>query len=170
MSTAILTISENGELQRIHDLWLGSSACDLEGNQIDSDQLSLSSFWGLFLITGAASLGSVILYVIRLLIRFCREGYHVDSLREESWSSRGVGLVRSFASYVDEPGPRLKTASKKPKVGAGQASGREIRRDSSSSFASSNDPRLPPRSNGSASDIELQSSAMANRYVAFGTV
>ena len=115
MSTAILTMAENGELQRIHDLWLSSSPCNAETNQVESNQLNLDSFWGLFLITGATSFGSLTIYMLMLLLRFCREGSHTDSSPVESWSSRGVGLIRSFASYVDEPSKRPKSDEKKKK-------------------------------------------------------
>ncbi|KAF3337041.1 glutamate receptor 3.5-like protein [Carex littledalei] len=48
LSTAILTLSENGELQRIHDQWLNSNGgCSSENTDIESNRLSLSSFWGL---------------------------------------------------------------------------------------------------------------------------
>jgi ionotropic glutamate receptor len=45
MSTAILSLSENGELQRIHDKWLSESACTSDDNQLKSNQLGLKSFW-----------------------------------------------------------------------------------------------------------------------------
>ncbi|KAF3337044.1 glutamate receptor 3.5-like protein [Carex littledalei] len=46
LSTAILTLSENGELQRIHDQWLNSNGgCSSENTDIESNRLSLSSFW-----------------------------------------------------------------------------------------------------------------------------
>ena len=115
MSTAILTMAENGELQRIHDLWIDSRPCNAETNQVESNQLNLDSFWGLFLITGATSFGSLTIYMLTLLLRFCREGSHTDSSPVDSWSSRGVGLIRSFASYVDEPSTRPKSDEKKKK-------------------------------------------------------
>ncbi|KAK1396089.1 Glutamate receptor [Heracleum sosnowskyi] len=54
LSTAILQLSENGDLQRIHDKWLSKDACSAQSNQIDDNRLSLNCFWGLFLICGIA--------------------------------------------------------------------------------------------------------------------
>ena len=54
LSTAILQLSENGELQRIHDKWLTTRACSNQSDQIEDSRLSLRSFWGLFLICGVA--------------------------------------------------------------------------------------------------------------------
>ncbi|KAB1201752.1 Glutamate receptor 3.3 [Morella rubra] len=50
MSIAILKLSENGELQKIHDKWLARKACMSEGAKEEVDRLPLKSFWGLFLI------------------------------------------------------------------------------------------------------------------------
>ena len=48
MSTAILKLSENGDLQRIHDKWLMRSAFTAQGTTTEVDQLQLKSFQGLF--------------------------------------------------------------------------------------------------------------------------
>ena len=65
-STAILTLSENGELQRIYDQWLTTSSCSTSNVAVSSNQLGLGTFWGLFLITGLASLLCCIIYLIRM--------------------------------------------------------------------------------------------------------
>ncbi|XP_077246921.1 glutamate receptor 3.3 isoform X2 [Tasmannia lanceolata] len=57
LSTAILTLSENGDLQRIHDKWLTRSDCSSQTTDLESDQLHLKSFWGLFLICGGSGSG-----------------------------------------------------------------------------------------------------------------
>ncbi|GAB4848373.1 hypothetical protein Ancab_003068 [Ancistrocladus abbreviatus] len=46
LSTAILKLSESGELQRIHDKWLMSSACSSQDSTLAVDRLELKSFWG----------------------------------------------------------------------------------------------------------------------------
>ena len=103
MSTAILTLSENGQLQKIHDLWLLTSNCPSNSNQADSSQLSLSSFWGLFLITGLASILSLIIYMIRLLLQFIQRHNEIP-VSTRSFHSRSKRFIKSFASYVDESG------------------------------------------------------------------
>ena len=41
LSTAILELAENGDLQRIHDKWLLSSACLSQGAKLEVDRLNL---------------------------------------------------------------------------------------------------------------------------------
>eukprot|EP00250_Pteridium_aquilinum_P021124 c25034_g1_i2 orf=601-3321(-) len=97
MSTAILTISENGQLQKIHDTWIPTEKCASNVSQVDSNQLSLSSFWGLFLITGLASILSLLIYIFRLLRQFSRNG-----TPPEPPSRTLSSQIKSFASYVDQ--------------------------------------------------------------------
>ncbi|KAJ7555971.1 hypothetical protein O6H91_05G063600 [Diphasiastrum complanatum] len=100
MSIALLTLAENGELQRLHDKWLGKSVC----SQIGSAQLGLNAFWGLFLITGAASVICLILYYILMLIRYRRKARDGPSLSDgSSLISRLVRMVKSFVSFLHEP-------------------------------------------------------------------
>ncbi|XP_059437791.1 glutamate receptor 3.6-like [Corylus avellana] len=67
MSTAILKLSESGELQKILDKWLARKACNLEGTKQDIDRLSLKSFWGLFLLCGLACVVALLLYLVKMV-------------------------------------------------------------------------------------------------------
>ncbi|KAF7809580.1 glutamate receptor 3.6-like [Senna tora] len=97
VSTAILKLSENGDLQRIHDKWLTRSACSSEGAKQGIDRLELKSFWGLFLLCGIACLVALLCYVVRLAFRFSRHsGPNLEG--PTSRSSR----LRSFISFVNE--------------------------------------------------------------------
>ncbi|RDX62381.1 Glutamate receptor 3.3, partial [Mucuna pruriens] len=96
MSTATLKLSENGDLQRIHEKWLTRSACSSEGAKQGIDRLELKSFWGLFLLSGIACFIALLSYVIRMAYRFSR---HSNSNLERS--SRSARL-RSFLSFVNE--------------------------------------------------------------------
>ena len=53
--------------QRIHDKWLSRTGYSSQDTGVDSNQLSLKSFWGLFLITGLASTVLCLYY----LVTFC---------------------------------------------------------------------------------------------------
>ncbi|KAH7289301.1 hypothetical protein KP509_31G069500 [Ceratopteris richardii] len=119
MSTAILTLSENGQLQRIHDVWLSADNCASNGNQVDSSQLSLDSFWGLFLITGVASLLSLLIYIIRLLFQFSRRSPPVEPSEShtQSLSSKSKRFLKSFASYVDQAADTQGTSNSQTKKG-----------------------------------------------------
>ncbi|CAL5418591.1 unnamed protein product [Camellia sinensis] len=67
MSTAILTLSENGELQRIHDEWLTRSTRGLESAEIiESGRLHMRSFLGLYLICAAAWSVSLFVYFLKI--------------------------------------------------------------------------------------------------------
>ncbi|XP_062187010.1 glutamate receptor 3.4-like [Phragmites australis] len=74
LSTAILTLSENGYLQRIHDKWLNTGTCASQSSDVGADRLNLSSFWGLFLICGVACFIALFIYLARILCQYCE--YH----------------------------------------------------------------------------------------------
>ncbi|KAL0348186.1 UNVERIFIED_CONTAM: Glutamate receptor 3.2 [Sesamum angustifolium] len=100
MSTAILTLSENGELQKIHKKWLNARACHQPSSD-NSDQLQLKSFWGLFLICGIACFLALIIYfclMVRKFKRYFPEQSEPSSVQSSSRSMR----IQRFLSFVDE--------------------------------------------------------------------
>ncbi|XP_073270757.1 glutamate receptor 3.2-like isoform X2 [Primulina huaijiensis] len=108
MSTAILTLSENGELEKIHDKWLKTRACG-QGNQTVSDKLQLNSFWGLFLICGTACFFALIIYFCKMLRKFNR---YFARASEPSTQNDGSRIQR-FLSFVDEKEEVLKNKLKR---------------------------------------------------------
>ncbi|GLT54128.1 hypothetical protein SLA2020_273530 [Shorea laevis] len=72
MSTAILKLSESGELQKIHDKWLSRKACSSEDTKQNVDRLQLNSFWGLFLLCGSACFIALLLYLIKMVHQYTR--------------------------------------------------------------------------------------------------
>ncbi|XP_047080694.1 glutamate receptor 3.1-like [Lolium rigidum] len=132
LSTAILSLSENGELQRIHDKWLKTGECATDTNEfIDSNQLRLESFWGLFLICGVACILALLIYFGIMLRKY---------LRHEPKKS-----LRRFISFVDDKEPpknRKKRSQSLPASSTGSLSALDIER-----------PARPVR-NGSVIDIE----------------
>ncbi|KAM4089608.1 hypothetical protein ACB094_07G166100 [Castanea mollissima] len=110
LSTAVLTLSENGELQRIHDKWLSRKSCGSQANE--SDELQLESFLGLFLICGAVCILALLIYFCLILCQYSRHG-----IPEESDPSRGAGShsarVRTFLSFADEKEDVYKSKSKR---------------------------------------------------------
>ncbi|XP_071701004.1 glutamate receptor 3.3-like [Rutidosis leptorrhynchoides] len=97
LSTAILTLSENGDLQRIHDKWLIRSGCSTDNAELESDRLHLKSFWGLFLICGIACFIAIFIYFCQVFRRF----YKVARETQESDGSRSKSL-RTLISIIDE--------------------------------------------------------------------
>ncbi|MQL97355.1 hypothetical protein Taro_030044 [Colocasia esculenta] len=109
LSTAILTLSENGDLQRIHDKWLTRTACISETDEIEAQRLHLSSFWGLFLICGVASFLALLIYFIVMLRQFIRHFRHEETDLPVSGSSRSLRNLQAFFSFVDEKERHAKT-------------------------------------------------------------
>ncbi|KAK4749776.1 hypothetical protein SAY87_027225 [Trapa incisa] len=70
LSTAILQLSENGFLQKLHDKWLSHRECSSQIN--DDNRLSLTSFWGLFLICGIACFLALFLFSCRVVQQYRR--------------------------------------------------------------------------------------------------
>lgn len=111
MSTAILALSENGDLQRIHDKWLENSGCSSQSTELESNQLYLKSFWGLFLICGIACFLSLLIYCVQMMRQFSRHP-------PEEPDSSGQGgsqstRLRTILSFVDEKEDSWKSKSKR---------------------------------------------------------
>ncbi|XP_022941510.1 glutamate receptor 3.3-like [Cucurbita moschata] len=100
MSTAILQLSENGDLQRIHDKWVVKSACISDNTDLKSDSLQLKSFWGLFLICGTVCFIALAIYCFQII----RQLYHSDSKESDLSSSSGShpNRLRRIMSLFDE--------------------------------------------------------------------
>ncbi|GER29338.1 glutamate receptor [Striga asiatica] len=101
LSTAILTLSENGDLQRIHDKWLTMSSCSLDNTELESDRLHLKSFWGLYLLCGLACVVALFVYFLQIVRKFreAASGERVSS--GPSGSSRSKRL-QTLISLIDE--------------------------------------------------------------------
>ncbi|KAK7379683.1 hypothetical protein VNO78_34372 [Psophocarpus tetragonolobus] len=122
MSTAILKLSENGDLQRIHDKWLTRSACSSEGAKQNIDRLELESFWGLFLLIGIACFIALLCYFIKMAYGFRRH-----SNGNPGGSSNNARL-RSFFTFVNEREEEDKNMSKRKRSEKG-SSGRVAHED-----------------------------------------
>ncbi|KAG0531339.1 hypothetical protein BDA96_04G015000 [Sorghum bicolor] len=111
LSTAILTLSENGELQRIHDKWLKTADCSIDNTEfVDSNQLRLESFMGLFLICGAACVLALLIYFGITLRQYLRHEQPGSAISVDAGSSTSKRSLRKFISFVDDrqPPPKKK--------------------------------------------------------------
>ncbi|XP_045800934.1 glutamate receptor 3.4-like isoform X1 [Trifolium pratense] len=102
MSTAILQLSENGDLQKIHDKWLSKQNCAAKVDDVDSNELSLSSFWGLFLICGIACLIAMTVFFVRVFcqyMKFIPESE--EEVDQENPSNRRRRSFRSSKSFKE---------------------------------------------------------------------
>ena len=110
MSTALLKLSENGDLQRIHDKWLLRRACSYQGAKMEVDRLQLKSFWGLFVICGLACLIALFVYFLKMVRQFSR--HYSEEVESSGQSSRSARIL-TFLSFVDEKEEEVKSRSKR---------------------------------------------------------
>ncbi|XP_030523784.1 glutamate receptor 3.6 [Rhodamnia argentea] len=110
MSTAILKLSENGDLQRMHDKWLMRSACTSQGTKLTLDRLHLKSFWGLFVLCGSACFLALFIYFLMMVHQFSQ---HYSEEPESAASSSRSGRLRTFLSFIDEKEETVKSRSKR---------------------------------------------------------
>ena len=117
LSTAILQMIDSGDLQRIHDKWLLSSACLSQGAKFEVERLQLKSFWGLYMICGLACLLALFIYLIQIWRQ-----YHKHYVSEELHSTDGQNIgsksshLKTFLSFVDEKEETFKSRSKRRKM------------------------------------------------------
>ncbi|XAR73672.1 hypothetical protein NMG60_11007721 [Bertholletia excelsa] len=123
MSTAILKLSENGELQRIHDKWLTRSACSYQGAKQEVDRLELKSFSGLFLVCGLACLIALLIYFVLVVRQFSR--HYVEEAVSSAGSSSRSSRLQTFLTFADKK-EEVKRQSKRLQLEkASQRSGSE---------------------------------------------
>ncbi|KAK6134900.1 hypothetical protein DH2020_031384 [Rehmannia glutinosa] len=105
LSTAILQLSENGELQRIHDKWLSRGGCSSQTNPIDDNRLSLKSFWGLYLLCGIACFVALTVFFCRVCLQYSRysaeEEQRSIEQAEPARPSRRTLRAASFKDLID---------------------------------------------------------------------
>ncbi|XP_038888720.1 glutamate receptor 3.2 isoform X2 [Benincasa hispida] len=122
LSTAILTLSENGHLQKIHDKWFSRKSCSSGDSELDSEQLHLQSFIGLFSICAGVCLFSLLLHFFYTMCQFNR---HLKKDPEASTTGGdghgdgdGVGgscptRLRKFFKFADKKKERKMSYSKR---------------------------------------------------------
>ncbi|XP_019194673.1 PREDICTED: glutamate receptor 3.2-like [Ipomoea nil] len=104
MSTAILALSENGELEKLRERWVNRrmGGCELAAGSTGSvDQLQLSSFWGLFLICGVTCLLALLIYFCSLSRQF-NKYYPQLSEYPHTTPPTPAARIRTFLTFVDE--------------------------------------------------------------------
>lgn len=130
LSTAILSLSENGDLQRIHDKWLTRSSCSSDSTEIESDRLQLKSFWGLFLVCGIACFLALAAYFFQIMRKFYRTAGNESVSNGES-NSRSRSL-QTLLSLIDEKKDMSKRDNKRRKVdrlSSEDGNGNDLERD-----------------------------------------
>ncbi|XP_021714103.1 glutamate receptor 3.6-like [Chenopodium quinoa] len=157
MSTALLKLSENGDLQRIHDKWLRRKACSSQDTKLEVDRLELKSFWGLFLICGIACVLALIVYFALIVKQYLRHYTPEEEAIGPSSSSSKSSRVQTFLSFVDEKEEEIKKRSRKRKTerksSRGYASNRSLAELSMSASRINHMEFSPGRSNGGNTEV-----------------
>ncbi|CAL5040031.1 unnamed protein product [Urochloa decumbens] len=72
LSTAILQLSESGQLQRIHNEWFTRPSCSSDDSEVGATRLGLGSFWGLFLVCALICLFALLMFFIRICWQYSK--------------------------------------------------------------------------------------------------
>lgn len=122
LSTAILGLSENGDLQRIHDKWLTGTNCDTQDSDIASNQLSLNSFWGLFLICGISCVIALFIFLMKIFCQYKKylspdvtESNHPEIIPAMPSMKRParLGSIKNLLNFVDRKEEEVKNVIKR---------------------------------------------------------
>ncbi|KAF8013322.1 hypothetical protein BT93_I1231 [Corymbia citriodora subsp. variegata] len=74
ISRAILNVTEGPKMTEIENAWLTSKTnCQNSSSSVSSDSLGLDSFWGLFLIAGAAAVFALLIFMVMFIKRNWQE-------------------------------------------------------------------------------------------------
>uniref|UniRef100_A0A804MBC1 Glutamate receptor n=1 Tax=Zea mays TaxID=4577 RepID=A0A804MBC1_MAIZE len=139
LSTAILALSENGDLQRIHDKWLSNGPSPQSTTDLEPERLRVQSFSALFLLCGAACLAALAIHGCILARQY---SLHVASQPPDAVATGADGAIRrssrssirSFLSFADRREAQCPRGScKDPAAALGGSSSSGV-----SSFTSSN--------------------------------
>ncbi|KAI4334102.1 hypothetical protein L6164_018834 [Bauhinia variegata] len=119
MSTAILKLSESGQLQKIREHWFCKMGCPGERiSKSQSNQLHMISFWGLYLSCGVVTLAAFVAYVLRTICQFVRYKRRQKDLTPPSSSlppgSRCSQVVYNFFDFIDKKEEAIKKMFTQP--------------------------------------------------------
>ncbi|XP_019239100.1 PREDICTED: glutamate receptor 3.7-like isoform X2 [Nicotiana attenuata] len=108
MSTAILKLAENGKLQEIHEKWFCQLGCPADRRRdSEPNQLHLSSFWALYLLSGAVTLLALLVYLFRIIRQYMRyKRKHADPSSPSN--TRCSQAIYSFFDFIDEKEEAIK--------------------------------------------------------------
>ncbi|KAI4367359.1 hypothetical protein MLD38_023104 [Melastoma candidum] len=114
MSTTLLTLSENGELQKIHNEWLSKKSCSSQASSTGSEKLQLKSFWGLFLVCGISCILAILAYLLSALRKFCQE--FTETSDSSSAGSSRTRQLQTFLTYMDSRKDRSRSGSQRQRA------------------------------------------------------
>ncbi|KAK9155761.1 hypothetical protein Sjap_003241 [Stephania japonica] len=113
LSSAILKLSESGELQKINKKWFCEDDCELHQRHVsDPNQLHISSFWGLFLVCGIATFTALVIFLVKAACQFARYkktqrelSSHTSSVQSTTGCAQAI---YHFMDFLDEKEEAIK--------------------------------------------------------------
>lgn len=101
-SKAILTLSENGKLKGLEDHWLGSSTdCSQTKDSLETESLSFSSFWSLYLISGITSTLCLLIFLISLWRKTWWK--RLEQLYQKNEAQNKGGIINNTVLQLAQP-------------------------------------------------------------------
>ncbi|KAL5199790.1 hypothetical protein ABZP36_020993 [Zizania latifolia] len=128
MSTAVLQLSESGQLQRIHDKWFTRSSCSSDDDSgVGVIRLGLASFWGLFLVCALICVFSLVVFFARVCWQFSQySGSEADEPSKEGAAAAAVAAaeiqrrkpnrldsLKELRKFVDKKEEEVRTSMKR---------------------------------------------------------
>lgn len=102
-SRAILDLSEHGMIKPIEDNWFAPSPdCSTSESNIKTENLTLHSFWGLYLVYGIVSLICLLLFIIRLWNNYFAQHQKKYQGNMTSSHNRILNMAVSLARFFDK--------------------------------------------------------------------
>lgn len=113
MSTAILKLNENGELQKIRERWFCKMGCPEERrSNSEPNQLHMISFWALYLSCGVVTLTSLLVFFLRTIRQYIRYKQRQKDMpsgsSEASSSGKCSHVIYSFFNFIDKKEEAIK--------------------------------------------------------------
>ncbi|KAI5020202.1 hypothetical protein ZWY2020_045090 [Hordeum vulgare] len=126
LSTAILQLSESGQLQRIHDEWFTRPSCSSDDSEVTATSLGLRSFWGLFLVCALICLLALVVFFIRVCWQYSHYSSSeaaaepsaadvaatTDAVERQRRPSR-LGSFRELIEFVDKKEAEVRRTMKR---------------------------------------------------------
>ncbi|CAN6449576.1 unnamed protein product [Victoria cruziana] len=101
VSRAVLNVTEGEKMSEIEKAWFGNQTCLDSKAGVASKGLTLSSFWGLFVITGAVSSGAFSAFLFSIFADHRRRIRRVNAAGEEENWKKTMNVAENRVDIAD---------------------------------------------------------------------
>lgn len=114
LSRAILNLTESDEMTEIERKWFGDqTSCSDESSPFSSDSLSFTNFWGLFLITGTASIICLIINIVTFCYKNRDSVNNIASNKSLRLRTKSIAIARLYDEKDKSSYPVRRTARRR---------------------------------------------------------